>query len=110
MQRAVLGARGRLEEVSFDPVFGGPTPHARVSGLEKRPDSANSLLKYRSRVRWCRGQMSPQAKGSPSQIGEGKATQGSPCPELLFTSPATPAEASPPLVTLSPSPLRWSRG
>lgn len=84
MQRAVLGARGCLEEVSFDLVYGGSTPHARVSGLEKRPDSANSLLKYRSRVRWCRGQMSPQAKGSPSQTGDGEATWGAPARASLY--------------------------
>lgn len=39
MQRDVLRARGFLEEVSFHLVYGGPTAHAKVSGLEKDPDS-----------------------------------------------------------------------
>lgn len=45
MQRAILRARGFLEEVYFNLVYRGHTPYAKVSGLEKCPDVADALLK-----------------------------------------------------------------
>lgn len=113
MQRAVLRARGFLEEVYFNLAYRGRTPYAKVSGLEKGPDLADSLMKYRS---WCEEALRPglswgEGSRARARPGRGEATQSSPYPEFFSSlTPRPLPEASPAPVTLSPSLLRWFGG
>lgn len=107
MQRAVLRARGFLEVVYFNLAYRGRTPYAKVSGLEKGPDLADSLMKYRS---WCEEALRPGlswSEGSRAQArpGRGEATQSSPYPEFSLHSPLGPCLKPP--QPQSPCPLLY---